>query len=101
MGDEAQVIAVPAEDGSVERFAEPGRALGNGVEHGLYIRRRTRDHAEDFARCRLLLERLRLALQRLRLEFQRFRQALLEVADPSVFVLWRLGGDRELGFGLQ
>ena len=40
MGDEAQVIAVPAKDGGVERFAEPGRALGNGVEHGLDVRGR-------------------------------------------------------------
>jgi hypothetical protein len=54
MSDEDKPIAVPAEDGSVERLAEPGRALRHRVEHRLDVRRRARDHTEDVASGRLL-----------------------------------------------
>ena len=36
---------------------EPYCALGDGVEHRLYVRRRAGDDAEYFTRCSLLLQR--------------------------------------------
>ena len=39
------------------RVAQPQRALGDRVEHRLHVGRRARDHAQDLADRRLLLER--------------------------------------------
>src|SRR5262249_4546509 len=58
MRDEGQPVAVDAEDRRVDRRAEAGGALGNRVEHGLDIRRRVGDHAQDLAGGRLLIERV-------------------------------------------
>src|SRR5262249_33587723 len=45
--------------------ANPGRALDDGVEHRLHIRRRAADNTEHLSRCRLMLQglaQLRIAL---------------------------------------
>ena len=55
--DDAGRLAVETEDGAVERIAQPGGALGDGVEHGLDVGRRSRDHPQDLAGRGLLLER--------------------------------------------
>ena len=57
MGDEAQDASIDAVDDDVERFAQPGRAARNRIEHRLDIGRRTRDDAQNLACCRLLLQR--------------------------------------------
>ena len=36
----------------------PRRALGNGIEHRLHVRRRAGDHLQDLGGRRLLIERL-------------------------------------------
>ena len=56
--DERESVAVPAVDGGVERFAQPGRALRDGVEHGLDVGWRARDGSQDLGGGGLLLEGL-------------------------------------------
>ena len=63
-GDEAEHVAVHAKHLGVVRAAQAGGIRGNGVEHRLSIGRRGRDHAEDLARGRLLLQRLAEVLLR-------------------------------------
>src|SRR5262245_454932 len=58
MSDEEKTIAFPSEDLGIRRLAEPSRALRNGIEHWLDFRRRARDHLQDVAGGRLLLQRL-------------------------------------------
>ncbi len=43
MGDQEEPVVVPAEDGGVQRLAQAGGALRNGVEHGLNVGRRAAD----------------------------------------------------------
>jgi len=66
MRREAQHVAGHAPDRDIERLAEAARALGEGVKHRLEIRRRARDHPQDFARRSLLLQRLTNLRMRLR-----------------------------------
>src|SRR5262249_61475298 len=58
MSDETKPVAVPAENGGIERIAQAGGTLCNRVEHGLNIRGRTSNHTEDLAGRRLLFQRL-------------------------------------------
>jgi len=68
MSDEQKLLAVPAEDGGVERLAQAGGALRDGVEHRLDVCRRAADDAQDLAGRRLLLQRFReIAVPRLQL----------------------------------
>ena len=87
--------------------AEARGALDHRVQHGLEIRRRLTDDAQDLSGGRLLLQRLGqgaiLLLQDLACRFlplQALRQALLELAAPGGFDLRRLAGDREPGGAL-
>ena len=52
----------------------PGRALDDGVEHRLHVRRRAADDAEHLGRCRLMLQRL-----------AQFRVALLSSLNSRTF----------------
>src|SRR5262245_56211866 len=54
MSDERKPVAVPAENGGIERVAQAGGTLCNRVEHGLNIRGRTGNNTQDLA-CRSLL----------------------------------------------
>ena len=45
-------------DHGIAGLAQPHRALSDGVEHALEVGRRGRDHAQDFGRGGLLLQRL-------------------------------------------
>ena len=54
--DVAQHVAVGQVDRCRRRAAEIHGAIGDGVEHGLDVRRRTRNGAQDFADGGLLLE---------------------------------------------
>ena len=56
----------------------PGRALDDGVEHRLHVRRRAADDAEHLGRCRLMLQRL-----------AQFRVALLEFFEQAGRSRWR------------
>src|SRR5215467_7224988 len=58
MSDEEKPIAFASEDLGIRRLAEPSRALRHGIEHRLDFRRRARDHLQDVAGSRLLLQRL-------------------------------------------
>src|SRR5262249_9720549 len=99
----------------VERPAYPRGVTHDRIEHGLEIRRRTRDHAQDLACCRLLLprlgqfaivrlklpQRLLLTLYSFSLALQRFRQSFLKVADLADGVFGRLADEGPLGFRLS
>ena len=62
--------------------ANPRRALDDGIEHRLHVRRRAADDAEHLGRRRLMLQRL-----------AQFRVALLQFLEqPHV-----LDGDHRLG----
>jgi len=65
MGDEEELVAIWAPNGSVVCLAQPCRALTHGVEHDLNVGRRARDGAEDFTGRDLLLLRLSEMLLRL------------------------------------
>ena len=54
---QAQRVAVGQVHRRHRRVAQPGRALGDRLEHRLHVGRRARDHAQDFADRRLLFER--------------------------------------------
>jgi hypothetical protein len=43
MGDQAELIIVPDEDGNVECPGQTGCALDNGIDYGLDVRGGTRD----------------------------------------------------------
>ena len=67
--------------------ANPRRALDDGVEHRLHVRRRAADDAEHLGRRRLMLQ-----------SFAQFRVALAEfVEQPHVFD----GDDRLVGEGFK
>ena len=53
-----QKLAVVPPDHTVGRVAQPHRVVGDGVKDRLKLGRRARDHAQDLARRRLLLQRL-------------------------------------------
>src|SRR5262249_23210289 len=55
VGDEAEPVAVHAEDHRVDCLAKAGGALRRGIEHWLEVGRRARDDAEDLAGSGLLL----------------------------------------------
>ena len=55
MGDEDEPVAVRAVDGRVVRFAQPGRARRDRLEHRLQVGRRPADDAQDLGGGRLLL----------------------------------------------
>jgi len=57
MSDEEELVICPPPNVGVGRLAEAGGTLCDGVEHGLDVRRRTRDYTQNFACRRLLLER--------------------------------------------
>jgi hypothetical protein len=92
--DELQRLAVEVRNPADVGLAQPPGTLPNGVEHRLDVQGGLADDAQDLAGRRLALEGLRLALQGL-------RQALLKIANPGVFVLLRLPGNRDLGFDLS
>ena len=52
------LVALAQANSCVIGAAHASGALGNRVKNRLYIRRRTRDDAQDFARRGLLLQRL-------------------------------------------
>jgi hypothetical protein len=54
MGGEEELVAIRPPNGSVVRLAKLGRALADGVEHGLNVDPRACDDAKDLA-CRPLL----------------------------------------------
>src|SRR5215471_20696253 len=56
MSDEEKPIVFPSEDLGIRRLAEPSRALRHGIEYRLDFRRRARDHLQDVAGSRLLLQ---------------------------------------------
>jgi hypothetical protein len=58
-GDEAEHLAFHAKHLRVVRAAQASGIRGNGVKHRLDVGRRGRDHTQDFARSRLLLEGFR------------------------------------------
>ena len=58
VSDEPELLALPAEDGGVERLAEARGALRQGIEHRLDVRRRAADDPKDLAGRCLLLQRL-------------------------------------------
>ena len=51
-------VAVDQHDARERRMAQVRRPLGHRVEHRLHVGRRARDHAQDLADRRLLLERV-------------------------------------------
>jgi hypothetical protein len=55
VGDEAELVAVHAEDRRVDCLAKAGSALRYGIEHRLEVARRARDYVEDLAGRGLLL----------------------------------------------
>ena len=55
---QTQVLAFQTEDRRIRRPAHPGGVLGDGLHDRLQIGRRARDHPQDLARRRLLLQRL-------------------------------------------
>jgi hypothetical protein len=58
MGDQIERFAVEAQHRAKTAVAQPVGGLDNGVEHGLDIARRARDHPQDLGRRGLPLERL-------------------------------------------
>jgi hypothetical protein len=58
MGDEQELVAIWAPNGSIVRLAQPRRALTQGIEHDLNVGRRAREGAEDLTGRDLLLQRL-------------------------------------------
>src|SRR5688572_31028215 len=52
-----QHVTINAEDNSIVCAANTGSVFGDDVQHRLDIRRRAGDHAENFTRRGLLLER--------------------------------------------
>src|SRR5215470_6257609 len=56
-GDGVIATTVELHDVGLLGLAEPLRRLGDGVEHGLDVRRRTRDDVEDFADGGLIFQR--------------------------------------------
>src|SRR5262249_49934881 len=89
----AQVLSFPQAEPRVIGLAQPCRAADDRVEDRLHVAERARDHPEDLAGRRLLLERLRLALQRP-------GPALLELTPPGGFVLQRPAKVSKLSFDL-
>jgi hypothetical protein len=83
MGLHTESFTIAENDGSVPGITEPRRALGDGVQHWLEVRRRAADDPQDLGRPRLLLQRVgqsllqSLALDGLPLE------RLLESLDPG------------------
>ena len=57
--DQPEILALQTEDVGIGRPADPGGILGHDLHDRLQVGRRARDHAQDLARRRLLLERLR------------------------------------------
>lgn len=51
-------IAVDPPHHGINRIAHPRRVFGNGIHHGLKVRRRTCDHPKNFARRGLLFHNL-------------------------------------------
>src|SRR6266849_6682023 len=54
-GDGVELLAIEAEEPAEESVAQSHGAADDRVEYRLLVRRRARDHAEDFARRRLLV----------------------------------------------
>jgi hypothetical protein len=52
-------VAVEREDVGRVGIAQLERGRRDGVEHGLHVGGRAADHAQDVARCSLLLQRFR------------------------------------------
>ena len=57
MRPDGQPLATPQIDRCVKGIAEPRSTFGDGVQHGLNVRRRGGDHSQDRAGRRLLLTR--------------------------------------------
>src|SRR4030095_15738607 len=76
-GGEVNQFPIETEDGAVDRAAEPNSFRCDGLEYGLHIGRRARNHTQDLAGRLLLL--------------LRFSQALLKIADPSAVLPRRAG----------
>src|SRR5262249_8929855 len=58
MAHEMDEMAVESKRGGQETIAETSRAVHDRIEDGLSVRRRARDHLEDLAGRRLLIEPL-------------------------------------------
>src|ERR1044072_6677046 len=87
VGGVAQAITFPQEDDGIVRVAHQRRVCGDGVEHRLQVRWRTRHYPQDLPPSRLLLQRSRkLVSTRLQLREQ------AHVLD---------GDDRLVGEGLE
>src|SRR5215468_8030381 len=86
MHQEVELFPLPQHDHRIVGFAEPHRALGDGVKDRLDVGGRARDDPQDFRRRRLL--------------FQGLGQPPLKVANLGVVALRRLAGDRGLGSDL-
>ena len=56
MGDPPECISVKPTNNGIIGLTKPRSIFRNHVQHRLNIRRRTRDHAQDLTRCRLLLQ---------------------------------------------
>ncbi len=54
----SQSIAIHEADQGIVRTTDPRGILRNGIQHWLQIRWRASDHAQDLARCGLLLQSL-------------------------------------------
>src|SRR2546422_513161 len=77
-------LAVVARDDGVLAAAQPARASNDGVEDRLDVRRRARDHAEDFGRRRLLLQSFgEVGVLGLELAEQPPRAAAMRMSSPS------------------
>ena len=56
LGCQARITISFAIDQRIACFTKPRRILRDYIQHRLNIRRRTGDHTQNFARCRLLLQ---------------------------------------------
>src|SRR5262249_53323869 len=83
----------------VEGPAYPPGVADDGVEYRLNVGRGLANHTKNLAGRRLTLESVGLSLYSFAFTLQRFGQALLEIADPRILVLWRLAPYREWRFG--
>ena len=83
----ANVVALGATNHRVVGVREPDGTIHDRLHDRLQVARRTADDPKDLRRGRLLFLRLRFPLRRFSFVPQCLCQALLEVADPGVFVL--------------
>ena len=90
----AEGVTIDTEDDDVRSLAKPRGVVGHGVEDGLEVGRRARDHPQDLARRRLLLQRL----GHLRMGLRERPVLLLQLREqPDVLD----GDDRLVGEGLE